>query len=485
MEKANDGIIDCIGAADEPKLCRAIENINSYQSFYCENHNSLPCLDAHLLCDTQSDCINNEDEQICTSDDINMYYEFDSICTISYEFFGSDAAKTLCRRFFPRETRLERDYFTLAEIQSSLKSNVIYRNNDIFPRQHIINIVQHYQQRCHRGLHLQVWLNKEKNITTSTCLCPPSFYGDICQFQNERVSITMRCRVTVDTVQTPLAIIISLIDNSEERIIHSYEQFTYVQTHHCDTKLHVYLLYSTRPKNPTKNYSVHIDVYEKISLNYRGSIIKPLLYPFLPIQRLSFILNIPFIDENTDSCSDRQCINGKCRRYFNDINNTTFCQCNSGWSGQNCTIQHTCMCSSDSLCIGKLANNRSLCVCPLNKIGARCLLNNTVCKVNQCLNGGQCIVIDEFRTHYKHLVCKCLKGFTGDRCQINQTKIIVSFQKNIIVPNSIRIHFIQVIPNQLGKRESIYKTIPFGQDSITIYWSFPFNIVFIEWNKNY
>ena len=39
-----------------------------------------------------------------------------------------------------------------------------------------------------------------------------------------------------------------------------------------------------------------------------------------------------------------------------------------------CTIQYSCACSSDSLCIGILANNRSLCICPLNKMGDRCLI---------------------------------------------------------------------------------------------------------------
>ncbi|CAM4988999.1 unnamed protein product, partial [Rotaria socialis] len=36
------------------------------------------------------------------------------------------------------------------------------------------------EQRCHRGIELTVWLDDEKNLTTSTCLCPPSFYGDDC-----------------------------------------------------------------------------------------------------------------------------------------------------------------------------------------------------------------------------------------------------------------------------------------------------------------
>ena len=161
---------------------------------------------------------------------------------------------------------------------------------------------------------LKIWLNKEKNLTRNVCFCPPSFYGDICQYQNQRVSVTIRFLTTSDSVQIPFVIIISLIDDSDQRIIHSYEKLIYVSKYHCTRKFHSYLLYSTRPKNPISNYSVHIDIYEQESLDYRGSFIKPLLFPFMPVHRLSFILNIPrVVDQNLDICSNRQCINGKCR----------------------------------------------------------------------------------------------------------------------------------------------------------------------------
>ena len=88
------------------------------------------------------------------------------------------------------------------------------------------NIKKFYQQRCHRGLDLQICLDKQKNLTKNVCLCPPSYYGDICQYQNQRISVILQIRVTSDFAQTPFIIITSLIDNTNERIIHSYEQFT-------------------------------------------------------------------------------------------------------------------------------------------------------------------------------------------------------------------------------------------------------------------
>jgi len=118
-------------------------------------------------------------------------------------------------------------------------------------------------------------------------------------------------------------------------------------------------------------------------------------------------------------------------------------------------------------------------------MGHRCLLNNTICQINPCLHGGKCIATEEYRTVDKQFICICQKGYDGDRCELNQTKIIVSFDKDVTLPTSISIHFIRVIPNQDIERGSTIKTIPFGQESITIYWTFLFHIVFIEWNHNY
>ncbi|CAF3928114.1 unnamed protein product [Rotaria sordida] len=48
------------------------------------------------------------------------------------------------------------------------------------------------------------------------------------------------------------------------------------------------------------------------------------------------------------------------------------------------------------------------------------------------------------------------------------------------------VHFIQVIDNASPERATTFKTIPIHQNSIIIYWSRPFHLVFVElFNKNY
>jgi hypothetical protein len=138
---------------------------------------------------------------------------------------------------------------------------------------------------------------------------------------------------------------------------------------YCKTKFNIYLLYATRPKNSTKHYSIHIDFYEKVSLDYRGSVLLPVTFPFLPVHRLGFLVDVPGSNNQTQSCFDDQCVHGKCIKYWKNPDNLTFCQCDRGWSGKCCTIQHICTCASDSVCLGVSANNQSICVCPVNRFG--------------------------------------------------------------------------------------------------------------------
>ncbi|CAF4392432.1 unnamed protein product [Rotaria sp. Silwood2] len=215
-------------------------------------------------------------------------------------------------------------------------------------------------------------------------------------------------------------------------------------------KFNIYLLYSTRPKNQTKNYAIHIDIYEKISLTYRGSLLFPIIFPFLPVHRLAYIVVIPQNNENIQTCLNSQCIHGKCIIYSNNSKNNSFCQCNRGWSGRYCTIPYSCMCSSDSIYIGVSAYNRSVCV-----------YNNLICQ-----NGGQCIPADEYMILNRKFLCICPKGYIGDRCEIIDNKIILSFQKNIVLSQSIFIHFIEIINNGTPIRITTFRKIFLTENSL-------------------
>ena len=164
IDQANDGIIDCLGAQDEPTRCQATLNETYFRSFYCKYSDYLWCARPNMICDNRQDCLNNEDEQACKSDDYLTVSIMHGICTQNYELYGSDAIKILCRHFIHNGERW-RIYFTLDQ---RLKEN----STDIFIDPSVKQKIEYYQPRCHRGLDLQIWLDKEKNLTTNICLCP-------------------------------------------------------------------------------------------------------------------------------------------------------------------------------------------------------------------------------------------------------------------------------------------------------------------------
>jgi hypothetical protein len=480
IEKANDGKIDCLEAADEPKLCQSNNDIYNQNNIDCQNHTFLFSIKCLQLCYETSLCKHDDVEQFCYK--LHNFTAYDLICYENYKILHSNVEKIRRRQLF--------DESPSQAVQLSLdnRQNFAQITKTIMPFSSLVNDIIQCKQRCHRGIPLRVWIDRDKNLTATTCLCPPSFYGDICQYQNQRVSLTLKFQAHSDSLRTVFAIVVSLIDDSKERTIHSYQQFSYLYIRDCTIKSKIYLLYSARPKNYKKNYSVHIDIYEKISLTYRGSFLLPLKFPFLPVHRIAVHLNIPYTGENAPKCTNQQCVHGKCIRYSEDFHGSTFCHCNQRWSGQYCNIPHTCTCSLGSLCVGISANNRSICVCPLNKFGSRCLLHNIICQSNQsntCYNGGKCVPADENVPSTEEFFCICPKGFTGFHCEIPDTKIIVSFHKDIELSRSMIVHFFQTMLSDIRTIGTTFQTISIYQNIITLHWPDNFDIIVMQiFDKN-
>ncbi|CAF3945712.1 unnamed protein product [Adineta steineri] len=477
IEKANDNNIDCIGGTDEPKLCRSNNYEHTTKNFYCITNENEVCRDPEYLC-IASKCKDQSDIQFCDKTRPNPI----SVCLEHNQNIRSDIENYFCAR--KSDTiKLKIVHFSLDKLPQSTNEIIQENRNTMISYSSIKQKTIHqYNQSCHRGLVLRRWFTSTKNFSKIVCLCPPSFYGNICQYQNQRVSVTMKFQVFSDSRQTIFIIVISLIDNSDQRLIHSYQQLTYLYSYHCQRKFNFYLLYSTRPKSSLLNYSIHIDIYEKMSLVHRGSLLIPIHHSFLPVHRVALHLLIPSTNNNNkQSCTDEKCQHGQCIKYSNTLKDISFCQCDRGWSGRYCHIFHNYTCSSDALYVGTSKNNQSICACSLNKWGSRCLLNYTLCYSNTtCYNNGQCLLIDQTIITDKQFICICRKGFSGDRCQIVDNTIVVSFHKDIILPSSILVHFIKTIDNSPPENGSTFKTIPVYQNFVTIFWSHPFHISFIE-----
>ncbi|CAF2727459.1 unnamed protein product [Rotaria sp. Silwood2] len=414
--QVGDGIVDCLGAADELEYCRQKYSYEHTYGFYCRNDTR--CIEHDKLCDGVEDCLLGDDEQICENRSrLCEQSNFDNVTYVEY---------VLCRIGF-----IHRPTFSLKTVSIYPPSSTIRIGtvNNQWNERYINSSFDDFVKPviCNYGLHVYHWLGPEN--TSDICFCPPNYYGDRCQYQNQRVSLT----ITMGLVQQQriYAIVVTLIEDDDNRQeIHSYHQLTQESISRCGRPFNIYLLYSVRPKNNSKKYNIRIDAFDKSSLIYLASWRLKIPFAFLPVNRLAIFLTLPAHRTLRSGHCPLPCYKGTCMKYLNE--ERYFCRCYSGWSGAQCHIQIDCSsCSSHSICVGPI-QNRPICVCPVGKFGSRCLLKQ-LCPINFCQNNGQCVVIDD-RMLEDSFVCICPEAFTGIRCEEITPKIVVFFQ-NIDVPS--------------------------------------------------
>ena len=323
---------------------------------------------------------------------------------------------------------------------------------------------------CNRGILILSGADEQK-----TCLCPPSYFGVQCQWQSQRVSLTLQLLSrNSESTSEIFQVIIMLIDE-QGQIAPNYERIMYIPARDCGTKFNIYLLYPSRPKNRSANYSIHLDVFDKTTLEYRASWYVPIPFSFLPVNPIVTQLLIPGVEE-ADSCPLLCGTTGRCVRYTNR-KSLFFCRCDRGYSGSLCNIEHTCHCSKDSLCLLS-----SICVCPLHKFGSNCYLNRSTCQSvnNSCRPHGRCIPTDD-RIDLKAFTCLCTPGYSGERCEIPNNRIDINIGKQMMANASfIFFHFIAAFKNVKHERTTRFKKIGFNQHMITLDVSQPFNLLFTE-----
>ena len=487
IDQAGNDVDDCVGGTDEklknigPRI--SMNDLYNYL-FRCQNDTAL--ISRNELCNNKSDCLLRDDETFCTRMGTYMH----PTCRF---FKGNltDVEEFLCERIFDSFGRsiihFKLDHvltypLQLATVKSAvvptnrMKSLVMKENEDIY-------LKSDTAWTCNRGIPIRYLLRE--NISTLSCLCPPSYYGDKCQYQNQRISLTLRIQLTSDWRKI-FVLLITLINT--ETNIESYEHIQQIPMQYCSVKYNIYLLYATRPKHPSRTYSVRIDAFIGPTLNYRASWIFPLRFPFLPVHRLSVLLRVPFstLALPQQSCSPSFCIHGQCSSYVND-RNSTFCHCDSGWSGTRCDMKVKCECAADAVCVSD-----SICLCPPGRFGPRCHLSHTACHSQSCMNGGQCATLDarytDFDTTSSH-ICLCSEGYIGKSCEHrqNRTQIDISFHHKLTIPPSLLVHFIaardhdKLEPN----RTSTGKKLQFDQSSLTLYTTVSFNIAIAQMLGDY
>ncbi|CAF3945990.1 unnamed protein product [Rotaria sordida] len=433
--------------------------------------NNSKCITSHEICSNFTySSISKAHSDVC------HYERIEPIWMLKMPVKLIHNIENLCYLKSTRTYYVEADLFLTATRFGDFPPITTDRSISITPKQHdqekklIPKIDADLSSYCHRGIAVLYGINE-----TKICLCPPNYFGNQCQWQNQRISLTLQFlwRSTA-SITVIFQVIIMLIDENGQ-IAPNFEQITYMSSRDCNTKFNIYLLYPNRPKNISSNYSIRIDLFEKTNLNYWASWYLPISFPFLPVNRIVTQLLIPEVQE-TISCSLSCGEHGKCMRYINE-KSLFFCQCNQGYSGIRCEISHECNCSNDSYCLAPF-----ICVCPLYKFGSYCYLKHSICKLsnNPCQHNGLCVPNDD-RIDLTGFTCFCSQDYSGTRCENINNQIDIHLYDVRIIPTSLLfIHFITAFKDAEHQRTTLLKKIHYNQHILTLHVSQPFNILLLE-----
>ena len=311
--------------------------------------------------------------------------------------------------------------------------------------------------KCNRGVAVSHHTNR------IICFCPPSYYGDYCEYHSDRLTSHVHLNVSNSsyapiTIDQNMTIKVLVLLMHENQIIHN-RQFhvrSAVDFHRL-VKKNYHLIYSREAKlleekiRRRSNRSLIVDHnsyylrYEVYELRTNSSIRfvsvwqYPIFFDFLPSFRLAKVLR--FHQKRSESflspCLSNSCnfSNAKCRVLQNDPEKYV-CLCDPGYSGEQCSNrdQHCTnnFCHSDSLCkptyMGSTAGTRlPFCLCPLNVYGTRCGLVHDQCWSNPCKNNGTCY---PSTSDFTKINCVCHKDYYGKMCEIKKEAIDLTIHAN-------------------------------------------------------
>ncbi len=402
-ERIGDNIIDCLGASDERIAIKNSCFGHSTERFKCLHRG---CASPFELCDGFHNCNSNDDDELVCP------WLFNSTCNIYYEFSCKNGRcisrqEQQCNNIIDCQPDGEDqwfcgliyskiDQFSLNNIKeypliiiNSSQSKIITDNFHSTKKilfKSVINPLDDWY--CNHGIIVR---NRFSGII---CLCPPSYYSLRCQYQSERVLITVR-------IDTP--IILSKYQNKETIIrLVAYLIF--------EDAIVLFELSSTTTKKNVeigRFVSMHF-LITMSNVDLKASWLFDVPFSFLPVNRL--VLHLILNDQ--EMCNIRNCVHGNCRKYLN-FPHDEYCQCEQNWSGKRCNITRICPCVGDGKCIDRYPT--PICVCPLGLIGNQCRVFFNSCTRIKCQNDGICQSLDERQS--MKFICLCQNGYHGTFCE--------------------------------------------------------------------
>ena len=407
------------------------------------------CFDGQVFengrCNGEVDCQSGEDEYMC-----DIWSSFQEIFLPYREWKESrtrSAKHTLRLTRYPTKVKIK----SFAHHQSTLTSTTT-------PAHRVLDSFSSLSPFwCNRAL--GAFLSNGSIV----CFCPPQYFGDKCQYQADRVFVSLSLDLSrsiyhrSDTDSTILLKVLLLFFFENQTLMtHQFHlrpavDMSIIQKTNKMKKMITHFLYPhssafrdhrlQRLNNRshlihTQPFSIGIEIYETRRSQQQPTLVAVWRYPIsfdhLPVFRLAKVLRLPGPLDRRNPCSSRPCDHEheECHPVINDHPNYV-CLCKTNFTGQNCSQLDTrCLhgyCSSGSLCKsnsrGLLRGDDSpLCLCPADRFGDRCSIEHDGCLSHPCLNNGSCFPASQ----PDRVTCLCTIEYFGTYCEGKRSHLRLS-----------------------------------------------------------
>lgn len=465
INRTGDGIIDCIGATDErfSSVCTEKYPREYQKRFYCMN--SSICITPKQVCDRIIDCPMEDDERVCPwlyTSNLTHFH-----CQDSSDFPVSRCQSGLRPDHVQCNLQENLWFCDLGFNRRKLTSLYVYLL-EMYPviertKERTVETMIHSTHRevtssnmfigdtnrsiCHRGYSIQ-WLHypDEKH-----CMCPPSYYGNHCQYQSERLTVLFTIRQAYYFKPETIFRLLILLLNDQQTIV-SHEEILYHHQIETFKRYLVYLIYERRMNTSLyrrmKPKWVRIDsfIIKETNIQYISSWLFTVSFPFLPVNRISVLLNLENELFQATKCRKKCDRHGRCMYYLN-AKHQEYCWCQHGWYGERCHLKyvtdlcHERSCAPQSQCmILNYEKKQIKCICALGRSGDQCYIQHNPCHLVHCQNNGTCLPLDQ-RNHGHMCICK--DDYHGEFCEMRRKIMIVNIPENVSI--SLQIPAILVI----------------------------------------